>query len=535
MIPFAAPVDDILFSLNHVADVPEDWDAETTGEILSHFASFAESAIAPTDEEGDQRGCWLEDGRVHMPDSFCEVYGQLRDQGWQGLTVPEAYGGQGMDGLVLAAVSEIFTGANHSLQMITGLVPGAIRTLMIHGTDDQRAEYLPRLASGEWLSTMCLTEPSAGSDLSAVRTKAVRAGAGWKLTGEKIFISGGDQNLSDGTLHLVLARSGTMDDGVRGLSLYLCPSHRADGSRNAVKVERLEHKMGLHASPTCQTVFDDADAQLIGAEGQGLRAMFTMMNHARLDVALQGVAHAARAADISRKYAAERKQGKGPDGQQVMIDRHGDVMRMIDEQDALAIGGRAMCHMTMAVLEKENDPALVEFLTPVCKAFCTDAGIYAADRAIQVLGGYGYLTEYRAEQNLRDARITSIYEGTNGIHAHTLCTRLLRNQNGAAAHAFARFIEGEIAVRDAPVLAKVFGIWCRARQHILGLDNPSRGAEAFMKLTAEVAYQAAWARIADAADAHPDPKRMKRLARHAAQYGNAMAPAYLALLPTSCG
>ena len=534
MSAFHAPVEDILFTLTHVARAGEldHYDAETTGEILSHFAHFAETAIAPTDEDGDAQGCRLEDGRVRMPESQKAVYAQLAEQGWQGLTAPEEYGGQGMDGLMLAATSEVFTGANHSLQMITGLVPGAYRTLLDHGDEAQRAAYMPKLVSGEWLSTMALTEPSAGSDLSGIRTKATPDGDTWRINGEKIFISGGDQDLSDGTLHLVLARSGTMEDGIRGLSLYLCPSHLPDGTRNAVKAERIEHKMGLHASPTCQLVFDNAYGELVGESGAGLKAMFTMMNHARLDVSLQGVAHAARAADLSKSYAAERRQGRGPDGQPTMIDQHGDVIRMIDEQDALAMGGRALCHITMVALEKGRDPDLVEFLTPICKVFCTDTGIKAADLAIQVLGGYGYLTEYRAEQNLRDARITAIYEGTNGIHAMSLITRALRNRNGAAAEAFARFIQGEIAATDTPALAQIHDLWQEARARILTMENPAPYADAFMKLTAELAYQAAWARIAAVADAHPDPARIRRLATLVTRYGQAFAPAYLALLPT---
>ena len=532
MSPFSAPVEDILFSLTHVARAGEldHYDAETTGEILTHFAHFAETAIAPTDEEGDVQGCRLENGRVRMPDSLRAVYAQLAEQGWQGLTAPEEFGGQGMDALTLAAVSEVFTGANHSLQMVTGLVPGAIRTLMIHGDNAQRAAYLPKLATGAWLSTMCLTEPAAGSDLSALRTRATPAGDGWVIDGEKIFISGGDQDLSDGTLHLVLARSGSVDEGVRGLSLYLCPSHLEDGTRNSVRVERIEHKMGLHASPPCQTVFEGAQAQLIGQAGAGLKAMFTMMNHARLDVALQGVAHAARGADISRTYAAERRQGKGPDGQPVMIADHGDVARMIDEQDAWAIGGRALCHMTMVALERGDDPDLVEFLTPVCKAYCTDTGIRAADLAIQVLGGYGYLNEYRAEQNLRDARITAIYEGTNGIHAMALVTRALRHRDGAAAEAFSRFIERERTDDNDPTLARVHSLWQEARDHVLQTQNPAPLADAFMKLTSELAVQAAWSRIARSADHHPDPARIRRLATLARRYGQAMAPAYGALV-----
>ena len=298
MTPFVAPLDDILFSLHHVAraSMVAAWDHDFAAEIGKHFAAFAEGEIAPIDEIGDQEGCRLENGRVRLPTGCKEMYAAYCDQGWPGLTAPEEFGGQAQDALILAMTSEIFSGANHSMQMVTGLVPGAIRTLLNFGTDAQKDRFLPSLATGETLATMCLTEPSAGSDLSRITCRAVPDGAQWRISGEKIFISGGDQDISDEILHLVLAR--TSDNGVKGLSLFLCPSTKTDGTRNAVKVTRIEEKMGLHASPTCQMLFDGAEAELIGEEGRGLAAMFTMMNHARGDVALQGVAHAARARGV---------------------------------------------------------------------------------------------------------------------------------------------------------------------------------------------------------------------------------------------
>ncbi|MCE7030618.1 acyl-CoA dehydrogenase family protein [Jiella avicenniae] len=501
-----APTDDILFSLRHVAraDTLPDWDDELAGEIVGYFAAFAEERIAPLDAVGDAEGCRLENGRVRMPEGFVEVYRELAEQGWQGLVAPEAYGGQGLSGAVLAAVSEIFTGANHSLQMVTGLVPGAISTLKRFGTEAQREAWLPLLAEGRWLSTMALTEPGAGSDLSAIRTKAVRDGEGWRLDGEKIFISGGDQDMSEGILHLVLARTGAAEEGVRGLSLFACPAERPDGTRNGVSVTRIEEKMGLHASPTCQLAFDGAHAELLGEEGGGLRAMFTMMNHARLDVALQGVAHAARASDLAKAYAAERRQGRGPDGAPATIDAHPDVARMIDECDALAIGGRALCHITLVALEKGDQPDFVEFMTPVCKYFCSEAGIRAADLAIQVMGGYGYLKEYGAEQNWRDARICSIYEGTSGIHARTTATRSLTLNGGAGMRAFANFV----AENDG--LAEAAEAWSKVAAATAA--SPDADAYDFMEATASLAYRAAWARVAAVADASADPARLRRLA-----------------------
>jgi len=260
--------------------------------------------IAPLNAVGDRQGAQLENGRVRMPDGFAAAYADLAAGGWQGLTLPEAHGGMAASPLIAAGVSEIFSGANHAMQMVCNLVPGAAAVLLRDGTAAQQADWLPKLASGEALSTMCLTEPAAGSDLSAIRCKAVRAESAWQITGEKIFISGGDQDMSDTILHLVLARSGSA--GLGGLSLFLCPK------QPAVTITRIEDKMGLHASPTCQMAFDAAKAELIGAEGEGLGVMFTLMNHARIDVALQGVAHAARAALIARRYAMDRVQGRLP-------------------------------------------------------------------------------------------------------------------------------------------------------------------------------------------------------------------------------
>ncbi|MBT9385047.1 acyl-CoA dehydrogenase family protein [Pseudooceanicola sp. CBS1P-1] len=439
MIPFQAPVDEIYRSFALFAGDLPDWDAEFSAEIAGHFAAFAEGVLAPLNTPGDRQGCRLDAGRVKMPDGFAAAYVELAESGWQGLTAPEAFGGQALDHLTAAAVSEIFSGANHSLQMVTGLVPGAISTLLAHGTPAQQEAYIPRLTSGEWLSTMCLTEAGAGSDLSTIRCRAVATATGWAITGQKIFISGGDQDMSEGILHLVLARTGTAEEGVRGLSLFLCRSDTGTG-RNAITVTRIEEKLGLHASPTCQVEFDGAEAELIGTEGRGLAAMFTMMNHARLDVALQGVAHATRAHAIASAYAGERRQGRLPDGSPAVLADHPDVQRMLEEQRISAQVSRAMVHIALGELERGDRPALIEFLTPLCKLYATEAGIRAADLGIQVLGGYGYLEEYGLAQVWRDARITAIYEGANGIHALTLATRGLKLEGGAAIGQFAALV-----------------------------------------------------------------------------------------------
>ncbi|TRW99211.1 acyl-CoA dehydrogenase [Paracoccus sp. M683] len=494
MTPFKAPVEDILFSLHQIAGAGSlpDWDSALSAEIISHFAGFAEGVLAPLNAPGDRQGCALENGRVRMPDGVGAAYAQLAGDGWQGLTAPEEFGGQGMDHLTAAAVSEIFSGANHAMQMVTGLVPGAVSTLLAHGSQMQQAAYIPRLASGEWLSTMCLTEAEAGSDLSRIRTRAVPDGDGWRIDGQKIFISGGDQDLSQGILHLVLARTGTPEDGVRGLSLFLCPSETEAG-RNHISVTRIEEKLGLHASPTCQMAFENARAELIGQPGQGLAAMFTMMNHARLDVALQGVAHAARAHDIASAYAAERWQGRKPDGSPAALADHPDVRRMLDEQRDLAVVSRAMCHLALVEIERGQRPALVEFLTPLCKIHATEAGIRAADLGIQILGGYGYLEEYGMSQIWRDARITAIYEGANGIHALSLATRGLRLNGGAAIAEFAALAQ-ELAPGD-DLLRQMAGAWQDRARQLAGASDVRADAHGFAIQTAALLAQAIRSRL----------------------------------------
>ncbi|CCG09246.1 acyl-CoA dehydrogenase family protein [Pararhodospirillum photometricum] len=503
MIPFAAPTDWILFSLETAATAgpQSEWDPELARAVLDPFARLAEEVIAPADLAADHEGCCLEGGRVRLPPAMRTAYRAYAEQGWPALSLPERHGGQGLAPPLQGAVTEIFAGACHALQMVAGLVPGAARTLERFGTLDQQERWLPRLASGEWLATMALTEPGAGSDLSGVRTRAeAETGAApWRISGEKIFISGADQDLTERILHLVLARTGPAGSGTRGLSLFLVPSHDEAGQRLPVQVTRLEEKMGLHGSPTCQMLFESATAELLGPEGEGLRAMFTLMNHARLDVALQGVAHATRASHIATTYAATRIQGGRP------LAGHPDVRRMLDTAEALALGGRALCHVALGALDCPQTAPLVDFLTPVCKVACTEAGIEAASLAIQVLGGYGYLREYRVEQVWRDARVTAIYEGANGIHALSLVTRLLRHAEGAAAEAFARFV-GDSGALDA------LAVWQEARQQLLARPDPAPAADAFMQLTIETAFAAVWARLERAADHAPDPARLRALA-----------------------
>lgn len=509
MIPFQAPLDDILFSLRAVAKAESaGWDAETGTAVLTHFAALAEQVLAPINAAGDRQGCRLQDGRVRMPDGFAAAYQALAEGGWQGLTAPEVFGGQAADAVTAAAVTEIFAGANHALQMVTGLVPGAIKTLLAFGSPAQQAALIPPLAAGDWISTMCLTEPGAGSDLSRIRCRAHRDGDGWRLMGEKIFISGGDQDLSPGILHFVLARSGAPQDGARGLSLFACPV-RTDAERAHVQVTRIEEKLGLHASPTCQLVFDSAAAELIGNEGQGLAAMFTLMNHARIDVALQGVAHATRARAIAAEYAAGRSQGRGADGGPALLQDHGDVRRMLDEQASLALGARAMCHVALVEMQGNASAELSEFLTATCKIFGTEAGIRSADLGIQILGGYGYLEEYSLSQIWRDARVTAIYEGANGIHATALATRGLLPGRRKGADDFALLV-ARLAT-GAMWLPEALARWDHARNTVAGNPEAGRLAHSFASLTTELLFRAVWHRIAQHSAAHSAPAELLRL------------------------
>lgn len=516
---FQAPVSDILFALNRVADARSlpGWDEELASEILAQFARLAENTFAPLNASGDAEGCRLDNGRVRMPRGYREAYRQYAGQGWPGLVVPERWGGQGMPSALQAAITEVFAGANHPLQTVCDLVTPAVRAISASGTEAQADAWLPRLAAGEWLATMCLSEPDSGSDLGRIRTRATRDGSGWRISGEKIFVTGGDHDLGEGILHLVLARTGDQDSGSRGLSLFLVPSTDNEGRNNGVRAVRIEEKLGLHASPTCQLVFDNASADLLGAEGEGLKAMFPMMNQARIDVALQGIAHAARAGSIARDHAAQRRQGRLPSGgEPVTIDHHGDVRRMLDEQAVLVATGRALCYIAAVNSDRGDTPDLVDFLTPVCKFLGSESGVRAADLAIQVLGGYGYLRDYRVEQILRDARITPIYEGANGIHAMTLAVRLLRHKDGVAADAFEDWIDRlqpQAAGDVADALAGVRALWIDGRVKVHDSADPGGMANAFMQLTVTLARLGAWHMILAQSDTPGFPTGMAELAQ----------------------
>ncbi|MBX2884617.1 MAG: acyl-CoA dehydrogenase family protein, partial [Granulosicoccus sp.] len=329
-----------------------------------------------------------------------------------------------------------------------------------------------------------------GSDLSRIRTHAQEKKGSWRISGEKIFISGGGQDLSEGILHLVLARTGKPDTGVKGLSLFLCPSH-IDGTENSVAVVRLEDKLGLHASPTCHMHFADAEAALVGKEGEGLKAMFTMMNYARTDVALQGVGHASRAHQIALEYASTREQGRTSSGQAAVLTDHADVRQMLDKQANLALGGRAMCHITIARTLPGTSQELTDILASLCKVFCSEASTTAADLGIQILGGYGYLHEYGMEQIWRDARITSIYEGANGIHARALATRGFQHKE--TKELFVSFISS--LFDDKTLADPAISQWQEESETILNSESPELEANNLMNITTNLFLQACQSRM----------------------------------------
>ena len=430
---YTAPVAEQRFVLDHVADL--DVEPDMLDAVLDGAASLAEGEWAPLATKGDTVGAkWTPDGVV-MPEGYREAYQAFVEGGWGTIGVPEEHGGQGLPFVVAAAVLETLGSANMGFALAPILSVGAIEALAHHGTPEQQATYLPRLATGEWTGTMNLTEPQAGSDVGALRATATPRGDGtFGIKGTKIYISFGDHDLADNIVHLVLARTPDAPAGTRGISLFLVPKIRLDGTPNDVRVVSIEHKMGLHASPTCVLSFGDHDdciGELIGPEFGGMRAMFTMMNNARLNVGLQGVQVAEAATQKAVDYAKERVQG-AREGQPTAILGHPDVRRMLMRMKAQTQAARALVYYACAQVGREGSSDRLEILTPLAKAHATDIGNEVASLGIQVHGGMGYVEETGAARFFRDARITPIYEGTNGIQAADLVGRKLSLSNGAA-------------------------------------------------------------------------------------------------------
>ena len=462
MSTYAAPLQDMQFVIKDLvglADITAMPDcAEVTDDlvdaVLDEAGKFASEVLDPLNRSGDKTGVKLADAKVTTPTGFKEAYKQFIAGGWNGLSGETEFGGQGLPHVVAMPVQEMWNSANMAFCLCPMLTSGVLEALKLKGSPTQKAQFVTKLTSGEWSGTMNLTEPQAGSDLSAVRTRAVPEGDHFRIHGTKIFITWGEHDMADNIIHLVLARTPTAPEGVKGISLFIVPKFmvNADGSlgeRNDVKCVSIEHKLGINASPTCVLAYGDgkgAVGYLVGEENRGLEYMFIMMNHARLGVGLEGVALAERAYQHAREYAKTRVQGRAigqKSGDRVTIIHHPDVKRMLLTMKAQTEAMRAVAYTASAALDKANhhpddqerrrNQALVDFLIPIVKGWCTEACIDVASTGVQIHGGMGFIEETGAAQYLRDARITTIYEGTTGIQAADLVGRKVGFEKGATA------------------------------------------------------------------------------------------------------
>ena len=459
MPDYTPPLQDMLFMLEHVIgldNLPEHpdlgrLDIETIASILEPAAALASDVLAPLNHSGDRAGVTLKDGAVTTAPGFKAAYRQYCEGGWNAVPFDPAHGGQGLPWLVAFAVQEMWQGANMAFGLCPLLNQGAVEAIAAHGSDAQKDAYLEKLISGEWTGTMNLTEPQAGSDLAAIRSRAeVAEHSTYKIFGQKIYITYGEHDFTDNIIHLVLARIPGAPEGVKGISLFVAPKFLGNGTRNDVICTGIEHKLGIHASPTCTMQFEGATGTLIGEAGQGLKYMFTMMNNARLSVGLQGVAIAEASYQKALAYAQERVQGANK-----TIAEHADVKRMLLSMTAQIQAGRAMTYEAALALTKAqngdlNAQARVDLLTPLVKSWCTDMAVNVTSIGVQIHGGMGFIEETGAAQFYRDARILPIYEGTNGIQAADLVFRKIVRDGGVALQALlAEFLPLVDRLREA--------------------------------------------------------------------------------------
>ena len=458
MSAYAAPLKDMRFVLNElaglaeVAKLPEFEEAtpDTVDAILEEASKFASEVLDPINLSGDQEGSKLSDGEVRTPRGFRDAYRKFCDGGWNALPFEHEWGGQGLPRLVSTPVQEMWKSSNLSFSLCPLLTQGAVEALLLRGSDALKQAYLPRMIEGRWTGTMNLTEPQAGSDLSLVRTRAERQASEYLISGQKIFITYGEHDLADNIVHLVLARTPEAPEGVKGISLFVVPKFIPDadgkpGRRNSAKCASIEHKLGIHASPTAVMVYDQAVGYLVGEENRGLEYMFIMMNAARFAVGLEGVAIAERAFQRALAFSRERLQGRDlvAGGKTVPIIRHPDVRRMLMLMRSQAEAMRALAYTTAAAMdfahksgnpvERKRHQAYVDLMIPVVKGWSTETGIEIASLGVQVHGGMGFVEETGAAQYLRDARITTIYEGTTGIQAMDLVGRKIAREGGETA------------------------------------------------------------------------------------------------------
>jgi alkylation response protein AidB-like acyl-CoA dehydrogenase len=537
---YRAPVDDLAFSLKHaagfVAALGEglygDLGEDVVDAVLAEAGRFATEVLSPLNRVGDSCGARFKDGTVTMPPGWQEAYRAWAEAGWNAVSAPPQWGGQDLPRAVSAACTEMWNAAAMAFAVAPLLTMSALDALLAHGSDELRRVYLPKLVSGAWTGTMQLTEPQAGSDVGLLRTRAERAADGsYRITGQKIFITYGEHDLAENIIHMVLARLSGGPPGTRGLSLFLVPKFlpSPDGSpgrRNDVRAASIEHKLGIHASPTCTMLFGDegggAVGYLVGEENRGMACMFTMMNEARLAIGLQGVGIAERATQQALAYARERRQGGSQNGAPKPIIAHPDVKRMLLTMRALTRAARAICYATAVALDRAaraSDEtaraaahARASLLTPVAKAFSTDIANEVASLGIQVHGGMGYIEETGVAQYYRDARISAIYEGTNGIQAIDLVSRKLPLDDGAVVKSYIRelkkTVSGVAAANDpafgaTPVrLAEAVASLERATDWLLAnprSDAALGGATPYLRLFAHAAGGTMLAREALAA------------------------------------
>lgn len=468
MTDYTPPIDDMMFTLTHLVGYNQSpgaaaVDIEMAEAILREAGKLAANVLAPLNAPGDRAGAKWDDGVVTTAPGWRDAYAAYRDGGWNAVPFDPVFGGQGLPWAIAFPIQEMWQAANMSFGLCPLLNQGAVEAIAHHGSSAQKETYLPRLVSGEWTGTMNLTEPGAGSDLAAVRTRAVKQGDGtYGISGQKIFITYGEHDLADNIIHLVLARTSDAPEGAKGISLFIVPKILSDGSRNDVKCVSIEHKLGIHASPTCTMQFGEAGGAigyLVGEENNGLKYMFTMMNNARLSVGLQGVAIANRATQAAVAYARDRIQGRDiKTGEPVPIAVHADVKRMILTMQALTFAARALTYDAAINLDRAHmgDAAArdrVDLMTPIVKGWGTDIAQIVTSLGVQVHGGMGFIEETGAAQYFRDARILPIYEGTNGIQAADLVFRkVIRNDGVSVAAWLNEAQESAIDPRVAPRL-----------------------------------------------------------------------------------
>jgi alkylation response protein AidB-like acyl-CoA dehydrogenase len=521
---------DMAFVLQSVLQAPQqlgalpahaEADIDLMQQVLEESGKFVAEVVAPLNRDGDEIGAQWKDGAVTMPPGFRDAYQAFWQAGWPALACAPEDGGQGLPAVLEAMLYEMLSAANHGWTMAPGLLHGAYECIKHHASDELKARYLEKVATGEWLATMCLTEPHAGSDLGLCRTKAVPLPDGrYTLSGTKIFISGGEHDLTDNIVHLVLARLPDAPPGPKGLSLFLVPKFYEDGTRSAAVCERIEEKMGLHGSPTCVMRFDEAPGWIVGEPGKGLNAMFVMMNAARLHVGLQGIGLLEAAWQKADAYSKERRQMRAPGGtakagEADFIEQHPAMRRILDAQRAWIDAGRVVAYRTaleLDIIKHHGDAARREaasrwctLVTPVLKAAWTDQAFHGASACLQVFGGHGFVREWGIEQIVRDSRVAMIYEGTNEIQAIDLLLRKTLPDGGAALLTLLGELSADLGSDEQAVRAKsqLDGFASFLRERLLPratakdatADLPHWLADDFLRAVALLLMAWAWARI----------------------------------------